>query len=601
MFPAKASRIRLYLPVFLVQLAKDLEVDSETTSYLVNRLRKEGVHVVTSLLPSFSKWVLRCIENNKLDKSFTHFAWKGRFPRYFRGLLTQIFDLGGRAIVSTDASVALYQIRSFCEYFYKLAFDFTLEDKRSALAKYLSIEAEIRDYSPQKRWLSILRSNLRYYPRFTGAKPEDILAKHRPRDTSGSTFGMDVNASNRIRRSTNFVSKTCRFDQRAFSGFFRPYPSCKERIRLNRHEGKTSEVMFVPKDSRGPRTISKEPLHLLRGQMSFFDFAVDSLEKDSKSGIRFRDQSVNRELARVSSIDRSWATLDLRDASDRISYDLVLTLVNECPGLRYFITRMRSTHTKLPNGDIITLRKLAGMGSGLTFPFLAFLCHLSVCSYVCLRHGKSYMEVAPRVHVYGDDVVIPNEWYDAAVRGLSASGLVVNTDKSYERSHFRESCGGDYYLGNDTTPVRLKLTQGGLASPQDARDGILKLSGDGALLQLERHARELVKAGLYRLSNEIYKLLRKAGVPLPEVAGSSPVLGRYILYPNRISDDPVEACLPGPSYVTMHNMCPYKLLRDFLLSREVQEPRPPDALAERYAVKIRHKLVSGPTLRGRIQ
>ena len=39
---------------------------------------------------------------------------------------------------------------------------------------------------------------------------------------------------------------------------------------------------------------------------------------------------------------------------------------------------------------------------------------------------------------------------------LEAFGLLVNKKKSFSKGNFRESCGGDYFMGTDVTPVYMR-------------------------------------------------------------------------------------------------------------------------------------------------
>jgi hypothetical protein len=72
--------------------------------------------------------------------------------------------------------------------------------------------------------------------------------------------------------------------------------------------------------------------------------------------VRFTDQSVNRELARLGSIDGSYATIDLKDASDMISNDLVIEVFGKvAPTFLQLIQDCRSTRAKLPDGKAFTL------------------------------------------------------------------------------------------------------------------------------------------------------------------------------------------------------------------------------------------------------
>jgi hypothetical protein len=56
---------------------------------------------------------------------------------------------------------------------------------------------------------------------------------------------------------------------------------------LRSNDESTSEVLFVPKDSRGPRTIVREPYFNLRLQMGLHDLIRDSFAHDTRGRIQF--------------------------------------------------------------------------------------------------------------------------------------------------------------------------------------------------------------------------------------------------------------------------------------------------------------------------
>lgn len=329
----------------------------------------------------------------------------------------------------------------------------------------------------------------------------------------------------------------------------------------------TSEVLFVPKDSRGPRTIVREPYWLLMVQMSYHDWITDELERVSRNRVNFRDQSINQKLAERSSIDKKNATIDLKDASDRVLLSVIRQIFRNSPGCRWFLEQ-RSESTKLPIAwektadgrqvpkefELIKLNKVAGMGSGLTFPTMSLLITLCISRIVCSRYKLNYNDVRDRIYVYGDDVILPVEWLDDAYKALGLVGLKVNVNKSFANSHFRESCGGDFFFGNSVAPVRLKLS--GCRCLED-RQGRLYVGGQLWLLQLERHCRELKREHLDGLAAYYYDLIEKSlGMELPNVSGESPVIGRWDTSASYGCDstgayEAVTCLVPGPRSVNV--------------------------------------------------
>lgn len=176
------------------------------------------------------------------------------------------------------------------------------------------------------------------------------------------------------------------------------------------------------------------------------------------SSIRFTDQSVNREMARLGSMDGSYATIDLKDASDMVSNNLVQKIFSVCPSFLGLIQACRSTTAKVPNAPVITLRKFASQGSALCFPIEAMVFFTIVVDSICRQLGKRpsrklLSEITANVSVYGDDIIVPTAMASGVMADLEAFGLKVNHTKSFTTGFFRESCGGDYYKGVDITPT----------------------------------------------------------------------------------------------------------------------------------------------------
>jgi len=169
--------------------------------------------------------------------------------------------------------------------------------------------------------------------------------------------------------------------------------------------------------------------------------------------LSMRDQSRNQVLAAEGSITSEWATLDLKEASDRVSLALVLNLFPKWfePWLR----ALRSVRIKLPTGKIIPTLKFAPMGSAICFP-IETIVFWSLSRAVCALHGRSNRLPRSTASVFGDDIIVPNEMYGPVCEMLESCGLVVNRVKSYHTGRFRESCGYDAYDGYDVSPVRIK-------------------------------------------------------------------------------------------------------------------------------------------------
>lgn len=227
-----------------------------------------------------------------------------------------------------------------------------------------------------------------------------------------------------------------------------------DRLEKSPHMEPMARVCLVPKDSRGPRIISCEPAELMYIQQGIMRKLYEILETHhlSSGQLNFIDQTVNRNLARQASIDNKLATIDLSEASDRVSLDLVRRIFPQ--NWVEALEASRSECTLLPDGRVMKLNKFAPMGSSCCFPVEALV--FWACAKAVLRIKHKIGNCA--IYVYGDDIIMPSLYADDIMSGLELIGLKVNKDKSYLDGPFRESCGGDFFLGENVTPVRLRKT-----------------------------------------------------------------------------------------------------------------------------------------------
>lgn len=154
------------------------------------------------------------------------------------------------------------------------------------------------------------------------------------------------------------------------------------------------------------------------------------------------------------------ATLDLKDASDLLSLELVERLFpsNWVEALK----ACRSESTMLPDGRLVALRKHAPMGSAVCFPVMA-LCVWAVLTALAPRAAKS------AVLVYGDDIVVPSFMAEDAMTVLEAVGLIPNRSKSFLKGPFRESCGEEFVHGCRVTPIYLRT------NPDDDNESLMSM------------------------------------------------------------------------------------------------------------------------------
>ena len=245
------------------------------------------------------------------------------------------------------------------------------------------------------------------------------------------------------------------------------------------HE-KAARLICVPKTAKGPRIIAAEPTaHQWCQQMLLRYLFVESRTHPIVGGmIDFKDQSKSGALVLQASLDRSLATVDLSDASDRLTCWTVERLVRRNAPLLTALHAARTRYLRDENlGEVsfLSLRKFASQGTATTFPVMS-LVMLCIALGACLEPNESVTlsklrEFRNQVRVFGDDIILPAHGYKRLLRAMDLLQLKVNKAKSYVNGHFRESCGTDAYAGNDVTPVKPKtIVAGSPASCQAVVD-----------------------------------------------------------------------------------------------------------------------------------
>jgi hypothetical protein len=146
-------------------------------------------------------------------------------------------------------------------------------------------------------------------------------------------------------------------------------------------------VITVPKTLKTPRIIAIEPTCMQYMQQGISRSLVPRLENVySRKGILgFTDQTVNHRMAREGSISGKLSTLDLSEASDRVSNQLVRSMTRNFPHLSEGIDACRSRSADV-NGKVVRLTKFASMGSALTFPIEAMV--FSTIVYMGIAQAK---------------------------------------------------------------------------------------------------------------------------------------------------------------------------------------------------------------------
>lgn len=380
-------------------------------------------------------------------------AWVSRFPECFAEFAAFAFN----------SVVALKWLRTLCLFGYKLKREATQLQVEFAVGKFIAREAVLAGkreaiFSSDNRHLlaEMRRSIGRVIYRCDGSKLIDEegnpLVSHGP----GSTFPK-VDPTHKSEFSSIYRSIEAIWP---FCDWFIGVPSLWEPGILDRQSQITecdtirSSLVAVPKDSRGPRLISVHPREAIWIQQGIRRQLETAINRSplTRGRVNFDDQTINQRLARESSVDRYFCTLDMKDASDNIHKDLVTYLFG---GYSKYLNACRAETIDLsPYGGspTHTLEMFAPMGNATTFPVESLIFWACVRASIRLCHGR----ICDEVYVFGDDIIFPSKYRECVEKGLARAGFVTNSGKTFSAGFFRESCGVDAYRGFDVTPFRLR-------------------------------------------------------------------------------------------------------------------------------------------------
>lgn len=204
-----------------------------------------------------------------------------------------------------------------------------------------------------------------------------------------------------------------------------------------------NKIVFVPKTAKTHRSIAVEPL--LNG---FLQKSVDLHMRDRlrRVNVDLSDQELNKRLARKGSmlIDSSLSTIDLSSASDTLALEVVRELL---PNDWFVLLNALRSKTGLLDGTIISYEKFCSMGNGFCFPLESLI----FASAVVEAGGKLGIDSS----VYGDDIIVPSAITKRVLANLKLLGFKINPSKTFVQGPFRESCGADWFNGEDVRPFVL--------------------------------------------------------------------------------------------------------------------------------------------------
>ena len=512
-------------------------------TYVAGRVAHEGLPFLAITLADFGKTFERTLDQGLVA------AWEGSafkvnpltgLPAFLQGFLRRVFNPSSGALLDYPDIEAIYAVRQLTLVFSKIALPtgphwgnqglvVSPDRARAAMSEYVQCEQDVRaaDSLLDPLYLEDFKrmSAMLFGDMFAKVDRDIHWNRIVPRHGPGAVA--DRFSQN---EKWNQVTWPARLE-RVFS--FDSHCVVNGRYSLSRQRrldilepGSETpvRVITVPKTLKTPRIIAIEPVAMQYMQQGLDRAFRSAIREDwfLSKVIGFDDQEPNRQMARSGSLSGDLATLDLSEASDRVSNQHVTAMLEDWPLLLEAVQATRSVKADVPGHGVQHLTKFASMGSALCFPMEAMV-FLTVIFLgierelsAPLSRGTLIRRFREQVRVYGDDLIVPRHYVLSVVDELSAFGHKVNVGKSFWIGRYRESCGREYYDGQDVSIVKVREVL-----PTRRTDA-------GAVVAAVSLRNRLYWAGLWRsaafMDDYLRKLLREENYP--NVAPTSALLGR---------------------------------------------------------------------------
>ena len=493
--------------------------------YIASRVEHEGLSFMTITLSNFGKDFEKSLATGSVDRSqFQGFPFTGRLPRLFGGFFDLVFDRNTGALLEAPDHACIRSIRQLTLMFGKIGVPCSDARVQQAKERYLECELEVRasdrrcspalelDFKrvASRLWrnsLSELENSLYH---------SELRPKHGPGATADRLMG---NQKYDQVEWTERLEKVFPFVENAFPSYGEYLDALPSVVFHEPGTERPVRVITVPKTLKTPRIIAIEPTCMQFMQQAIQERLKEIFRADdiARNLICYDSQIPNQEMARKGSLSGSLATLDLSEASDRVSNQHVRWMVERFPLVGEALDATRSRKADV-DGKVIRLAKFASMGSALCFPMEAMV--FATVVFLGIEKAlnvqltdeliKSFFG---QVRIYGDDIIVPAEFAVSVKDSLEAFGFKVNSAKSFWTGRFRESCGREYYGGTDVSIVRVRTL-----FPNKRKD-VKELVSTVSLRN------QLYKAGYEGPVEHLDKIIEGL-IPFPYVREESGVLGK---------------------------------------------------------------------------
>ncbi len=434
---------------------------------VVSRCQSEGLSFLTITLPAMEKELMFHLHEQGYDSSiaFAGFGKRDGTPEFLGGFLSILFDENGQyrqPVVPEDwdyQAQIISVLRQFLLLASKVNMECTQERVDRAMRSYIDTDRDLLTI-PESLLRSFTAMSTKVLGPFLSDVENKLFKSFTPSFSSGALATRET--YNERFSSRVWTERLEEIFPHSYDLVVNYRDQLSEEVHiLDRACETPSKVVHVPKTMKTPRIIAEEPVYNAYAQQGILKQMNRSLEKFPLlvEGLGWKYQEYNRLLAQIGSETGKLATIDLSDASDRVSAQLVFGgLLKNHHFLSQAISACRSERADV-YGEVISLNKFASMGSALTFPIETMVFYVIICLAWERVYGSLTSTLTPvrnGVRVYGDDIIVPTSLVPTLTGLLQAYGLKVNTNKSFYKGFFRESCGEDWYAGRSVSPVRLR-------------------------------------------------------------------------------------------------------------------------------------------------
>lgn len=316
-----------------------------------SRLSTEGMSFLTKTLPRLGKAFDKALsDHTPLNATSLRFKAQpnSNLPIFMGEFFNRVLSPDGTLLPDPD-STSVEVLRDILYLFYKYELPYTDEQEQEVIARFEKTESDLSSVEQQlevlrlsvddpmfahqrrsrnsttKTRIDIVRNARDLLKEvFEHFDPKDIQPRHGPgavatRQQLWEKFRWTNVSAN--------ITRLYPFDEYFCSSIGHVCDTYSQFDTVG-EEDLPARVILVPKDSRGPRLISCEPVDYQWVQQGLGRAIVDHVERHylTKYNVHYTDQGPNQRGALLGSSTGRYATLDLNEASDRVSLSLVRLL-----------------------------------------------------------------------------------------------------------------------------------------------------------------------------------------------------------------------------------------------------------------------------------